>query len=74
MYKPDPNLRHHRAGHLFSFHRGDPYRTLLPRTLCGRLDVAIDLLEPFFALDRPTSGVCEKRRWKKPARLWRNSR
>src|SRR4029077_2505306 len=37
-------LRHHRAGHLFSFQRGDPYRTLLPRTLCSRLDVAIDLL------------------------------
>src|SRR6516225_8333639 len=37
-------LRHHRAGHLFSFHRGDPCRTLLPRTLCSRLDVAIDLL------------------------------
>src|SRR5262249_12705139 len=26
------------------FHRGDPYRTVLPRTLCGRLDVTIDLL------------------------------
>src|SRR5260370_24134012 len=37
-------LRHPRAGHLFSFPPGDPYPTLLPRTLCSRLDVAIDLL------------------------------
>src|SRR6266436_1348265 len=37
-------LRHHRAGHLFSFPGCDPYRTLPPRTLCSRLDVAIDLL------------------------------
>src|SRR5258708_2434406 len=26
-------LRHHRARHLFFFQRGDPCRTLLPRTL-----------------------------------------
>src|SRR4030081_3694830 len=37
-------LRHHRARHLFFFQRGNAGRTLLPRTLCSRLDVAIDLL------------------------------
>src|SRR3981081_2392710 len=36
-------LRHHRARHLFFFQRGNAGRTLLPRTLCSRLDVAIDL-------------------------------
>src|SRR5262249_15622554 len=37
------SLDDHRAGHLFFFPCTNPHRTLLPRTLCGRFDVAIDL-------------------------------